>query len=195
MTRLLLNRATNQLQPYPRQDSEPVVGLDRDAAYVVEVVREPEPTNYSPATHYLQALEPVITIADPDSDDVNGTAIYGWELVELPPPPPPAPEPDWSGFRLALLDENGFGATFAAAAAANPMAAVACASALETFQNQGIYENYLLYLQRLMGIIADLQSPAASAEIAAEFLALAQRCHLPEGFLNNYAAMIQSAAP
>ena len=194
MPRLLLNRAAGALIPYPREDNEPVVGLDRTAYQVVEVMRDPKP-EYDPATHFLQPLEPVISITDPDGDDVNGTVTYGWELTELPTPPPPTPEPDWSGFRLALLDENGFGATFAAAAAANPMAAVACASALETFQNQGIYENYLLYLQRLMGIIADLQSPAASAEIAAEFLVLAQRCHLPEGFLNDYAAMIQSAAP
>jgi hypothetical protein len=42
MTRLLLDRSTNQLLPYPRQDDEPVAGLDRTAAYVVEVVREPE---------------------------------------------------------------------------------------------------------------------------------------------------------
>jgi hypothetical protein len=53
MTRILLNRATGALLPYPREDNEPVVGLDRDAAYVVEVVREPEP-EYDSATHYLQ---------------------------------------------------------------------------------------------------------------------------------------------
>jgi hypothetical protein len=41
MLRLLLNRATGALTPYPRQDNEPVVVLDHDAAHVVEVIREP----------------------------------------------------------------------------------------------------------------------------------------------------------
>lgn len=67
MPRLLLNRATGALLPYPREDNEPVVGLDRDAAYVVEVEREPEPEpEYDSATHYLQPLQPVIAITDPE---------------------------------------------------------------------------------------------------------------------------------
>jgi len=109
MTRLLLNRLTNQLSPYPRDDDEHVVGLDRDETYVVEVVREPEP-EYDPAAFTLQPLEPIITISDPDGDDVSGTVTYGWEIVELPPVVPPPPPPDWPAFLAALLQSATFGA-------------------------------------------------------------------------------------
>ena len=195
MPRLLLDRNTNQLLPYPRQDNEPVVGLDRNAAYVVEVVRDPEP-EYDPATHYLQAQEPVINITDPDGDDVNGTVTYGWELTELPTPSPPTPEPDWEQFRNALLGENGYAQAFAAAAAAAPMIATSTAAELGWFEYQGRHENYLRLLERLLVTIAAEQSPQISAQLAGEFLALAQRCHLPADFINEYAAMIlQSAAP
>ena len=110
MTRLLLDRSTNQLIPYPRQDSEPVVGLDRTAYQVVEVIRDPEP-EYDPATHYLRRLEPVVAITDPDSDDINGTVAYGWEIVELPPVVPTPPTPNWTGFLAELLQSVTFEAS------------------------------------------------------------------------------------
>jgi hypothetical protein len=106
MTRLLLDRYTGQLFPYPREDDEPVIGLDPPIPYVLEVVREPEP-EYDSATHYLQPLQPVIAITNPDSDDVNGTATYGWELVPIVPPPP---APDWPGFQAELLQSASFAA-------------------------------------------------------------------------------------
>jgi hypothetical protein len=108
MPRLLLDRATNQLISYPREDNEPVVGLNRNTAYVVEIVREPEP-GYDPATHYLQPLEPVIAITDPNSDDVNGTVTYGWKIVELPPVVPLPP--NWTGFLAELLQSVSFEAS------------------------------------------------------------------------------------
>lgn len=107
MPRLLLNRATGALLPYPRQDNEPVAGLDRNAYQVVEVVREPAPTDYDPATHSLQPLEPVISITDPDSGDCHGTVIYGWELIELVPPMPAS---DWRSFQAQLLQSDSFAA-------------------------------------------------------------------------------------
>jgi len=110
MPRLLLNRATGALLPYPREGNEPVVGLDRDAAYVVEVEREPEP-EYDSATHYLQPLHPVIAITNPDSDDVNGTVTYGWELVALPPVVPTPPHPNWTGFLAELRQSVSFEAS------------------------------------------------------------------------------------
>ena len=85
------------------------MGLDRNAAYVVEVVRELEP-EYDLATHFLKPLNPVITITNPDSDDVNGTVTYGWELVALLPIVPPPPMPDWPGFLAALLQSSSFAA-------------------------------------------------------------------------------------
>jgi hypothetical protein len=109
MPRILVNRATNQLSPYPRDDDEPVVGLDRNESYVVEVVREPEP-EYDPDVFSLQPLEAIITISDPDGADANGTVTYGWELIELPPVVTPPPPPDWPAFLAALLQSATFGA-------------------------------------------------------------------------------------
>jgi hypothetical protein len=117
MTRLLLDRSTNQLLPYPRQDDEPVAGLDCTAAYVVELIRESEP-EYDPSTHYLQPLEPVVNITDPDSDDVNGTATYGWELLVIPAPTPDPPQPRWAEFGLMVMEMPQVKLIFAQAIAA-----------------------------------------------------------------------------
>ena len=101
MNRLLFSRASGALIFYPRQDDEPVVGLDRTTYHVVEVVREPKP-EYDPATHYLQPLEPVVSITDPESDDIDGSATCGWEPVELPPVVPP---PRWVEFGAAVQSD------------------------------------------------------------------------------------------
>ena len=106
MTRLLFDHATTTLIPYPRQDDEPVAGLDRTAYQVVEVIREPQP-EHDPAAFSAHPLHPVVSITDPDSDDVNGTATYGWELVTIVPP---TPAPDWSGFQAELLQSAAFSA-------------------------------------------------------------------------------------
>jgi hypothetical protein len=172
MTRLLFNRATNQLLPYPRQDDEPVAGLDRTTAYVVEVIREPEP-EYDPTTHYLQPLEPVVSITDPDSDDCNGTATYGWELVAIPEP---APMPDWDSFKRLALTHPGLNAAMADALPLAPAAALALPAAL---------------LQAEQGATADFagcwRAVRAAAnpapEVIEELVAAAEACNLPAEFV------------
>lgn len=172
MTRLLLDRNTNQLLPYPRQDNEPVAGLDRDAAYVVEVVRDSEP-EYDASTHYLQPLEPVICITDPDSDDVNGAATYGWELV---PVPEPAPVPDWPTFKAIALSHPALKAAILSAWPEEPQAAMALSATL---------------LQAEQGSVADFRgcwrAVCAAAPVApetvAELVELAEKCQLPAEFV------------
>lgn len=190
MNRFLLDRTTSELLPYPRQDDEAVIGLDRTAAYVVEATREPEP-EYDPSTHYLQPLEPVVSITDPDSDDVNGTVTYGWELVEIPPPPPST---DWEQFRQAIITENGYVAAHCAAMASSTptvrFAAMALFTALGDFQYRGIYNEYL---QALTLTISDL--PAADkAHLVEEFVALSQRCNIPISFISEFEAIMQPPA-
>lgn len=95
MTRHLLHRPTGELRSYPRQDDQPVAGLNRAVYHVLQDVNEPQPS-YDPATQTIVAADPVIAITDPDSEDVNGTVTYGWRVEPLPPPPPPPA--DWLGF-------------------------------------------------------------------------------------------------
>ena len=172
MTRLLLDRSTNQLLPYPRQDNEPVAGLDRDAAYVVEVIREPEP-EYDSATHYLQPLEPVVSITDPDSDDVNGTAAYGWELVAIPEP---APMPDWAVFKAAAIGSSTLNTIIAQAFTSAPVAALALVPALERCETNGSDD----FAFRWAAVCSAVE---VSAEVIAGFQAVATTCNLPANFI------------
>lgn len=88
MARLLYDTQTTSLQPYPRQDDEPVVGLD--ARYLVmALLQQPQP-DHDPAT---ERLEPTETI-DIDARTVS----RGWVIVPIDPPAPPQPGPDWLGF-------------------------------------------------------------------------------------------------
>jgi hypothetical protein len=195
MTRLLFDRNTGALLPYPRQDDEPVVGLDRTAAYVVEVVREPEPDEYDPTTHYLQPLEPVIDITFPDSDDVNGTATYGWELVPIVTP---TPAPDWAGFQAELLQSANF-------AAARIGARQALEFELPT--SEGVRQQRLLRASTalsaldaaVLGAASDQapfirawlnlrQANLVSPEVAAGMAQIASAYHLPPGLIRSLGA-------
>ena len=88
--KLLYDTTTATLCPYPRQDDEPVVGLD--ARYLEMVLlQEPQPT-YDPATEQLTPAEVI---------DLNArTVTRGWQIAPLPVP---APTPDWATFRGGLL--------------------------------------------------------------------------------------------
>lgn len=96
MARLLYNQSTATLHPYPRQDDEPVVGLDPD--YLELDLTQAEQPDYDPTTHRLDPTETI----DLDARTVT----RGWELIELPPPPPP--EPDYVGFYQALLISQAY---------------------------------------------------------------------------------------
>lgn len=188
--RILLNRSTNALIQWPRDDDQPLVGLDRANYHVLAVVQEPEPA-FDPVTHQAQALPPVISVTDADAD-LNGTVTYGWELIELPPPPPST---DWEQFRQAIITENGYVAAHCAAMASSTptvrFAAMALFTALGDFQYRGIYNEYL---QALILTISDL--PAADkAHLVEEFVALSQRCNIPIDFIAEFEAIMQLPAP
>jgi hypothetical protein len=194
MTRLLFDRATGALLRYNREDSEPVVGLDRNETYVVEVIREPEP-EYDSATHYLQPLEPVIWISDPDSYDVNGTATYRWELVPIVPPPP---TPNWPGFQAELLQSASFAAARIGARQALE---------LELPKSEGVRQQRLLRASTALSAIdaavlgaATDQNPfirawlnlrqahLVSPEVAAGMAQIATAYHLPPDLIRSLGA-------
>lgn len=168
MPRLLLDRATNQLIPYPRNDDEPVVGLD--PAYLeLDLIQADQP-EYNPATHRLEPTEVIDTDAC--------TVTRGWDLMELPAiePPPPVLIPDWATFKATAMNSGTLNAILSAAYQAAPVAAGTLAPALMRCE---------------MGDLADFTTAwtvicaaaAVPAEVIAGFQAVATQCNLPADFI------------
>ena len=176
MTRHLQDRATGAILPYPRQDDLPVVGLDHAAYHVLEEVREPQPT----ATGSQQVLpaDPVITITDPDSDDINGTITYGWTVAAIPVAPPAA---DWIAFELAMNQEPAIIALINDLGRASQIGALSLGHALEEAEH-GDIDRFLPVWQELL--IASAPPPATLAR----FRELAADHHLPADFQAAIAA-------
>ena len=74
--KILYHTPTASLKTYPRSDNEPVVGLSADYE-IFEIVQEPVPEDYNPATHSLSATQNIDTQAK--------TVTRGFDLVPLPP--------------------------------------------------------------------------------------------------------------
>ena len=89
MERLYWDNTNERVLPYPRWDGGPVEGPIPEDHFVLEVIREPEPT-YNPIEEYL------IPTAALDLDALTYT--YGWSVQTLPPS-----GPDYQGFYSALL--------------------------------------------------------------------------------------------
>jgi hypothetical protein len=92
----------------------------------------------------------------------------------------PPTDPDWTQFRQALRTENGFSAAFQAAMAADPMAGIALALGLDNFRRDGDPRDFVDALHNAFATL----SPDQGAYITGELLALAQRCNLPQEFLD-----------
>ena len=92
MDRALLDLQTGQVVPYPRADSEPVVGLDPRYS-VLSIVRAAEP-EYDPATQQLT----------PNRAVVGDEWRWGWTVEDLPPPQDPGP--DYVRFYNELIASN-----------------------------------------------------------------------------------------
>jgi len=92
----------------------------------------------------------------------------------------PTVEPDWTQFRQALRTENGFSAAFQAAMAADPMAGIALALGLDSFRRDGDPRDFVDALHNAFATL----SPDQGAYITGELRALAQRCNLPQEFLD-----------
>jgi len=96
MPRLLYDTTTSTLRPYPRQDDDPVVGLD--PRYLeMNVIQQEQPT-YNPATEQFSPTEAI--------DLTARTVTRGWQVSLLPPPPPPVP--DYIGFYGSLLTSDAY---------------------------------------------------------------------------------------
>jgi hypothetical protein len=176
MTRHLQHRATGAILPYPRQDDEPVVGIDRTAYHVLEEVREPRPT----ATGAQQVLpaDPVVAITDPDGDDLNGTITYGWVIVTPPPPPPVA---DWLAFAGWLYQFPPIAAGMdAARLSTDPQGEPATTGLPTALDEARLRQNYPAFsLTWGLFLLASGMAPEALGAIVAK----ASECNLPAEFI------------
>ena len=164
MAHLLYRQSSQTLHPYPRQDDEPVIGLDPD--YVEMALTQADQPDYDPTTHRLESTETI--------DLTARTVTRGWELVGLPTP---APTPDWATFRGGLLISEGVATTMAAARVAGCEPGVtALPVALEKAQQGDPAEFAACWAL----VVRDGQPPA---ELLAELVATATACHLPEAFV------------
>lgn len=176
-TRTLLDRSTGKLVNYPRQDDEPVIGLDRSAYHVLQIIREPQP---EPQDGYVVVALPVaIEVTDPGSEDLNGAATYGWEQQPIPPVPPIPPAPpraDWLTFKAAVLRSTTVNQALAAAYQVAPVAAAALAPSL-AMAERGQPDEFAV----VWGAI--IQATAVAPAELVGLAALAEACNLPEAFV------------
>lgn len=169
--KLLYNQSTATLHSYPRQDDEPVVGLDPE--YLELVVIQAERPSYDPATRRLEPTETIDTQAR--------TVTRGWELIELPSP---APAPDWATFKSTALNSTTLNAIVAEAFQAAPVAAASLAPALLRAENHGAAD-FAAAWSAICAVV-----PVAP-EVIEGFQQVATGCNLPDEFL----AVLGPSAP
>ena len=170
-TRALFDRSTGELVNYPRQDDEPVVGLDRNAYHVLQIIREPQPEPQEGIR--VMPLPAVVNITDPDADDIAGTVTYGWQQQPIPPAPPRA---DWLTFKAAVLRSTTVNQALAAAYQVAPVAAAALAPSL-AMAERGQPDEFAV----VWGAI--IQATAVPVAELVGLAALAEACNLPAGFV------------
>lgn len=185
MTRHLQDRATGAILPYPRQDDEPVVGLDHAAYHVLQEVREPQPT--ATATQQVLPVDPVVAITDPAGEGINGTITYGWVIVTPPPPPPAA---DWDTFVAWLYQFQPIAVGMSEARlSTDPQGEPATTGLATALDEARLRENYQPFsLAWGLFLLASQMPPEALGAIVTK----ATQCHLPGDFL---AALQPSMVP
>ena len=119
MAKVLYSQSTHQVHPYPRQDDEPVTGLDPD--YLVLTKVEATPPSYDPDTQYL-AESWVVDLNDLEYQQV-------WTIEDLPP------VPQWTAFNTAMLSDPNWQAWSLPADLRNAMIAASINSNSVSLEN------------------------------------------------------------
>ena len=182
-TKALWDLNESKLVSYPRNDDEPVVGLDTSRYATVNVVREPEPA-YNPIEKYL------IPTTALDLDALTYT--YGWLIQPLPPP-----GPDYQGFYSALLISACYQAVLAEVlSTTSPAAAGALAVFVSAMQDclsgranpsamQGAIWLLLGQLNLDMVHVVELQAMLVNTHLDQLYSLERQELTLPESFLET----------
>ena len=153
-----------------------------NASFLAEVGAVPIRSDalHDPATEILQPCAPYLL-----DGEVFGT-------IAAPIPPPPPLPPNWTAYRDGLRDQR-YVDVVAAALSSTPEAkygAMIISSALNSFQDRGDHRDYLDCIVWILG--GSTLPVAEKTELAAELLALVTRCNLPEAFINELIAELDS---
>ena len=105
----LYSQSTQQIKSYPRNDDEPIIGLDAD--YLVLEQVNTLPPEYNPETQTINS--------DYIVDTVNLEYRQEWVVTDLPP------QPNWDMFNSQMLTDPEFNQVYNTA---NSIAPVVCAS-------------------------------------------------------------------
>ena len=171
MARLLYDTETATLQPYPRQDDEPVVGLD-PRYLVMQLIQEAQPA-YDPATERLEPSEVI--------DIPGATVTRGWAVLPLEPPAPPEPAPDWLGFAGWLYGYQPMAAAMEAARASrDPQGEPATTGLPAAMDEARLRANYIPFALSWGQFLA---ASGLGGVALAEIVARAKTCHLPAPFI------------
>jgi hypothetical protein len=174
--RLLHNRQTGDLSPYPRQDDEPVAGLDRTAYRVVALVAMPVP-EHDPAAMRPEAQDSYEWLPETDPTGLDGILTRGWELAPIEPPPPP---PDWAQFRDTAINSPMLNEILDQAYAAGDPAITR--HAVELLPTYLLAEhNGAAPFGRAWQSLVNLMS--IGPEVIAAAVAAAEAAHLPAAFI------------
>jgi len=165
----------SRIVAYPRNDDDPVVGLDSSRYITLTIVREPEPAAADGFT-----VQPTRTV---DLDVAEW--IWGWKLVAIPAP---VPTPDWRTFKRGVMTRPGVNLALGGGLGQVPAAAIALpATVISSAAGGDVTDFRAAWLSlRRAGLI--------SAELLAEVRLLAITCHLPEPFVAALGGATRPAA-
>ena len=176
MTRALYRVSDGALLPYPRQDDEPVLGLNHQILRVVVIVQEPQPVPGD--GQVLEATEAYEWFTETDAAGVDGVLTRGWR--ETPAPPPPV-IPDWPGFAAWLYTFPAMMAAIDAARLSTDPQGEPAATSLPTLLVEARdRQNYPAFALS-WGLF--LQASNMAAGDLGQIVAKAQACNLPGEFL------------
>lgn len=177
-SRLLFNNQTQLVEPYPRADDEPIVGLDRERYRVLLVVQQPQPDH----DQVTEAITPTEAITwDSPAPDVDGTMTRGWRVDPIEPPPPIPPGPDWLGFAGWLYGFPAMAAAMEAARASRDPQGEPATTGLPTAMDEArLRANYIPFA---ISWALFLQAGGLSGDDLAEIIAKASTCNLPPEFV------------
>jgi len=160
--KLLYSQSTQSTYPYPRNDGQPIIGLDPDFLIL-------EKLPVSPPT-YDEETEVITSNWEIDLDALE----YRQEWT-VTPKPTPEPIPNWDGFNATMLGDASFNLATGTVMGIAPAVALALPAALTQVSTNGIAAFALTY-----GAFVSIAS--VPLETRQSWSAIAEANHLPADF-------------
>jgi hypothetical protein len=119
----LYSQSTQQIKPYPRNDDEPIIGLDAD--YLVLTQVDTAPPEYDDTTHTINSIYVVNT----DTLEYIQEWIVTEKTISIPP--------DWDMFNLQMMSDARFNQVYNQCLSVAPIVCSALPVALDQITSKG----------------------------------------------------------